>query len=212
MAMAFISLRHAAIAAALTIAAIPAANAGTVFNNIASSQDGSDPVFGVGPLYQSFSTGSLDGALDSVELLLYNTDTAYNGNLQVTLVANGNQMPGTAIGLIGTIPDGTISTSSTGGLYTLDPAAALVLAPDTTYWIEVSQATPNAIEWGYSLDTTATGVSGQYAYNQYGLNPVSGYGAYQADIQVPEPASIAALSIGLTGLAGLRRRRRSRIV
>jgi len=57
----------AAIATVLTMAS--PANAATVYDNLGSSQDGSDPVFGYGPLANSFMTHAGAGFLTRFQAL-----------------------------------------------------------------------------------------------------------------------------------------------
>lgn len=201
------SLAGAALSAALALAAIPAARATVIFNNLGSSQDGSDAVFGTGPLAQSFTTGSSGEWLRAIDLLLINGSAAFTGSVQVTLLADASHAPGALVATIGGIADTAISTAGPQ-IYTVSPTSTpVVLAANTTYWVELTQTTPNAVEWLYSLDTTASGVAGQYAYSAAtGSNAVSGYGAYMMNVEVPEPAALALVATGLLGLAVVRRR------
>ena len=204
----FCTLRHAAAAAALTAAAIPAAHATTIYTNLASSQDGADPLFGVGPLAQSFTTDANGGGLMSVELLLTSGSAAFAGTLNVNLLADSSTAPGAVVISLGSIDNASISTVD-AEVYSFAPVAGISLSPNTTYWVEIDESTPNAIEWSYSYDLTALGVAGQSASSgEFGVNPASSYGAYQMQVDVPEPVTATVLLSGLLGLAGLRRRRR----
>ena len=195
------------VAAAAPVALLGAAgaHADVVYNNVGSSQDGADPIFGVGPLAESFTTGN-SGALGNVELMLENLSTAYTGNIQVSLLSNNANGPGTSMISLGTLADTAISTAGPA-LYTFAPIAATLLAANTTYWIELSATGPNAVDWFYSYDQTAKGVANEYAYaSEYGVSPTSTYGAYMMEVGVPEPLTITLLVGGLVGLAAMRRR------
>ncbi len=196
----------AAIAAALVAGAPQAANAVVAYDNLGSSRDGSDPVFGVGPLAASFSSAS-GGALSSVRLLLTNGNSASDpGSIDVRLMADNSSAPGVMLADFGTLADKSITTSP--AQYALSLAAPVLLAADTRYWIElVSSAFPSAVEWSWSLDQGAPGVAGQLVFGQsFGVLPNDG-GAYQMSVLVSEPGTVALLAGGLVAL-GLGRRSR----
>ena len=136
----------AAVLAGLGAATVPAANAGIVINNLGSSQDGADPVFGVGPLAQSFRTGPVGGGLNDVGLLLTNGSTGFEGSVDVMLLADNGGTPGATLDSLGVLEDSSIATN---GFVTYDivPAVAIGLTANTTYWIELATATPDAVEW-----------------------------------------------------------------
>ena len=197
----------AALAAALLAAAPQSAKAVVAYNNLGSSQDGSDPVFGVGPLAASFSSAS-GGVLASLQLLLTNGNSSADpGSIDVRLIADNHSSPGVVLADLGSIADKNITTSP--AIYALSFATPFVLAANTEYWIElVSSAAPSAVEWSWSLDQSAPGVAGQQVFGQsFGVLPNSG-GAYQFAVLVPEPGTVALFTGGLVAL-GLTRRSRA---
>lgn len=211
--IAAIAALTAGIAAAAPIAHADPIDA--VFYNLAptstdslTNDDGTDAIGSYGTLAQSFNGGSQAEPLDSVALLLVNGSTAnLGGSIQVSLLADNSNTPGTALISLGSLPDSAVGT--TGSAYVFTPATSYQLQPYTQYWIEVTAPTQDTLQWGYSLDTTALGVGGQYAYDALdGVNPVAGWGAYQMDVEVPEPGTLALVLSGL-GALGFRRRRRS---
>jgi hypothetical protein len=196
-----------AMAGALIAAAMPTAKAAGLFDNLGSSQDGSDPVFGVGPLAQSFSTGAAGEGLIGVQLLLTSLSAAYTGSIQVSLLADNFTSPGATLAVLGSLANAAVSTTSYE-VYDFLPASTIDLAANTRYWVEIAESTPNAIQWSYSYDQTAVGVANASAYSSaFGVDPSSSYGAYQLAVDVPEPGTFALLTGGLFCLGLIRRSR-----
>jgi hypothetical protein len=112
------------------------------------------------------------------------------------------------IAALGSLANSAISTSGFAA-YDFAPLSGIELAANTSYWIEISESTPNGIEWAWSLDTSGPGVDGTNAANpSFGVFPVDGNGAYQMAVSVPEPAMLPVLGAGL--LLGLAWRHRAR--
>jgi len=201
----------AAIATVLTMAS--PANAATVYDNLGSSQDGSDPVFGYGPLANSFMTHAGAGFLTGFQALLKNGSSSVAGDIQVSLHANSANAPGAALISLGSLSSASVSTAAFAA-YAFAPVTTFLLSANTMYWLEIEASTPNAIEWSWSNDLLAPGVAGQLNYSAaLGTNANSSFGPYQMSVTVaavPEPSLmvLTSLGLGLTMVLSSRRRRR----
>jgi hypothetical protein len=203
---------HAAAALAmaailLTIAA--PSNAGTVYDNLASSQDGSDPLFSFGPLADSFTTGAA-GSLGGVAVLLGSDSSSIAGDIQVGLYADAGDAPGAELLSLGSLSSVAVSTAGFNA-YEFASASSFKLAADTTYWVEIVSSSPNALEWSWSNDVSALGVAGQSSYSaELGTSANSDFGPYQMAVQVssvPEPSSISLMLLAMAATAVALRRR-----
>jgi hypothetical protein len=195
----------------LLAAAAPAAQAVTIYDNLGSAQAGADPILSYGPLAISFDTGSVAGTLSSVAALLKSDSTQLVGSLQLKLLADDGLTPGSELATFGSLSSAAISTSAFAA-YDFGALAPVQLAAHTTYWIEIAAASPLAVEWSWSNDTSALGVAGQASYSQeFGVLMNSDSGPYQVAIEVaavPEPATVALLALGL-GVVGAMKARRN---
>jgi len=191
---------------ALLTAAGVHAGAASLYDNLGSVQEGADPILSFGPLANSFTTGADGGLLSGIAALLKNDSAAIVGDLRVSLHADSANGPGTELLSLGVLSSAGVSTDAFGR-YSFTPSAPFALAANTTYWVEIEAASPNAVEWAWSGDLTAPGVAGQSTYSGiYGLSP-NGL-AYQMAVTtaVPEPASALLLALGLGAFTVLRRR------
>lgn len=198
------------LAAALA-AALPAAHADTLFDNLAASRDGADPLLSYGPLADSFRTGAqADVVLTRVTALLKNDSADVVGDLRVTLRADGVSGPGALLASLGTLSSAAVSTANFAA-YAFTPSTRIALAADTTYWIAIEAVGPNAVEWSWSGDLSGTGVAGGANYNGlFGVSPNTAFAPYQLSVAVqavPEPATLALMLGGLGLVAAARRRR-----
>lgn len=202
----------AACAATLLLATVPAARADTVFDNLGSAQDGSDPVLAYGPLADSF-TSTTDGWLTGVSALLANGSPDIVGLLRWSLHADaGNNSPGVELAALGTLSSADVGGSFAS--YSLTPSAAVSLTAGTRYWIEIEAQGPNAVAWSWSADLGAIGVGGEFNYNALlGSSSNASFAPYQMAVAVtpvPEPASALLTALGFATLAAAGRHRKTR--
>ncbi len=198
----------AALAALFSVNAL--ASPVSIYDNLTSTPEGSDPIFSYGPLANSFMTGS-DGSalLTSISALLKNGSNSVFGDIRLSLHADASNAPGAELLSLGSLSSAAVSTSGFAA-YDFAALTAFTLAANTTYWVEIEASSPNAIEWSWSSDLLAIGVAGQSNYSTLlGTNANSDFAPYQMAVNVsavPEPASLLLVVLGL-GLAGVAARR-----
>ena len=197
---------------AALFAVTPAVHASVVYDNLASSQDGSDPLYSYGPLANSLRTGAaVPASLTSVQALLRSGSSSVVGDFNLSLRADAGNAPGAELVSLGGRSSADVSTTGFAA-YRFSPLAPFVLAANTTYWIEMVAAAPDAIEWSWSNDVTARGVAGQFNYSAaLGTNANSSFGPYQMAVDValiPEPGSMALIFTGLALVTTMSTRRR----
>ena len=192
------------------------ANCVSLYDNLVSQNEGVTIISFDGPFANSFSTGGDIFNLGEVKLLLNgepdHIDPGSSGLLNVGLYSNNNATPGGLLYEIGTLDDHSLSSELK--VFEFELASAYTLATNTRYWIVVSDDS-GAANWGYSLDQSALGVSGEYHGSfQYGYAPNTS-GPFQMSLSgssgapVPEPATMILFGTGLAGLAAARRRKKA---
>ncbi len=180
------------------------ATASTVlYDNLPASSSGTAPANSSwGPLYDSFSTGSSSLSTIALTLMLDATTPSDGGTFTISLLTDSGNSPGTKFATTGSLPDSDLST-------TLNPfsvGAALSLAADTLYWVELSST--GSVNWSYSTDTSGLGVANEYFANYGGTGtvrvfPNSGGPPYQMEVvgtATPLPSTWTMLIAGFVGL------------
>jgi hypothetical protein len=179
-----------------------------------ASQDGI--AFGL-PLADSFSTDEYSGPITQITLMLQGLSDI-PGSISVELYGNGHGTSlGADLGTLGTIDDSVLPLTTAP--IVLDVASSPVLQADTRYWIALTTEPDNITAgWGYTFDTTGTGVEDEYFQDGIGLLPNDPSGPYQMEVEIddpdivtPEPGTLllagsALVAIGLTG----RRKKKNR--
>jgi len=132
------------------------ANAQTVlYGNLSDHING---YTGIGPLYNSFSTGSAALLLTDVKVWVELTRSGTTGSFTVALYADNNTFPGTQLATIGSMNDTSIATSP-GQVYDFPVSPGVALTPNTRYWIGMTQsgATATSTGWAFTGSTAGTG-------------------------------------------------------
>ena len=187
-------------AAFLTVLAF-SLQAAIIYDNTVGAPVDTDPVLGLGPLYDSFT--SPYGAQITGLALIPSGNGNFGGSLNVGLYADQSTTPGPLIANLGTLSDSLLSTSL--ATYDIALTTNLLLAAGTRYWIGLSGIT--STNWSFSDDLTGPGVSGEFFSNQLGTFSNED-GPYQmrltADLAsaIPEPGSFI-LVFAAAGLLGI---------
>jgi hypothetical protein len=184
-------------------------NAGVVmYDNTSGAGGGSEQIGGepgVGPLYDSFSTGAATYSLSQVDIVIQNINPGDGAITDVGVYANNSGVPGALISTIAALADIGI----TSPFYTeILPVSGVTLAAGTTYWIGLSSITSDdSVQWQQTYDVSGTGLSGQhYDSTSYGVK--SGP-LFQMEVEadaVPEPAGYSILVFAIAALAMAKRR------
>ena len=194
------------------------AHATTIYDNTAAVTNGSDPVasplYGYfGPLYDSFTTGADDEVLVDLQLLL-SGNPASSGSIDIGLYADSSTALGIEIDDFGTLDDSSLTSNP--ALYDI-PTGDPALAPDTRYWIGLSDNSASGITtafWAWSTDTSGPGAIDEFFANSDGVFENTSNGPYQMSVSVtaavPEPGTVYLVLLGAYLLQQLVFTRRAR--
>ena len=203
------------LGALLGLVCAGAARADDIYNNLGNTGNGADPIGSdFGPLANSFSTGSSSFDFQSLTVIL--SGTTSTGTTTAYLLSDSSTSPGSILETIGTISESGISSAP--GLFTL--STDYLLSPDTRYWIELTSddgPDDDSANWQWTLDTSGTGVSGEYIAQFQGSGDwvvlPNGNGPYQMEVSdtnganVPEPGTLWLAAAGMAALALMASRR-----
>jgi MYXO-CTERM domain-containing protein len=177
-----------------------------IYDNTQQISVGEDSIQDLGPLYDSFSTGTDSGELTKLTLLLQGDNTSA-GFTSVDLYADsGSDTAGSFITNLGVTQDSNLSSS--GGPIVVTLAVDPDLRAFTRYWIGLTGSNTTG-EWFWTTDADgATGVNGESFQNIFGTFPDS-EGGYQMSVGItpaPDPPTFLLGALALGTLTLFRRR------
>ena len=223
-------LASAAIAA--TVAVPVSANAFTVlYDNLGATTGGSDAAASFGPLGNSFFTGASAPTISQFDILLSGIG-GDGGTFQLQIVTdNPGSGPGsTVLYSSGNISDNILSASPTDVNVSFAP---VVLSASNRYWITLTADALSSVAWAWAVDNSGTGTGGEFYASNSGIfsnddppfptcifaGSACGGQPYQmrvtdepavATTPLPGALPLLASGLGALGIAGWRRKRKSR--
>ena len=177
-----------------------------LYDALNNNTAGADYIFGDGPLYASFSTGSSPVALSDVMAKLTAGQGAPGGSITVGLYSDAGLRPGSLLVQIAALTDSSISPAGyTNFDFPVSPA--FQLKAKTRYWIGFLSVNQTVAHLAWSDDNSGPGVSTEYNIFKGALYPNS-QGPYQlritgTTVTVGAPTSLLVVSgDNQTGVAG----------
>ena len=141
-----------------------------LYDALGNATSGSDFIFGDGPLYASFSTGTSTVALSDVMAKLTAGQGAANGSITVGLYSDAGQRPGSLLVQIGTLADSSISPATyTNFDFPVSPA--FQLKANTRYWIGFISVNQTVAQLAWSDDDSGPGVASEYNFSKGRFTP-----------------------------------------
>ena len=190
----------ARFAVLLLLISVAGVNADTIFDNLAYGSGSDDSLASDGPLAASFTTGASGFSFDDLVISLDDPTPADGGSLVVTLNSDTNTTtPGSAVDTLGTILDSSLITSNS--LIDLSSFGTINLAPDTVYWIELTESGASSAGWQYATGSGGTGTAGEFYYYDGTSYPDTDGGFLMSVSDVPEPRWGGILLLGIAFLA-----------
>ena len=179
---------------------------GYLYNNLLDASGYADSVSSVGPLRNSFSTGTTIENLTDVQLLLTNFGNTATGSFTVSLYSDNATNPGSLLANLATYNDSVLTS---GSAVVDTTVSGVILDPNTRYWIELSTTSNSVAGWLWTATAGNTDTISEYNFNNGGVSSNSSNNPYQMAVTaapVPVPPAFALMSLGIAGLAALRRK------
>lgn len=186
---------------------------GQIVDNLANSSAASTIITTTGWSANKFITDNHTYSLQSVTLDMFSAINR-SGGFQVQVWSAGAGRPGRVLAtLVGN------SNPAIAGAHTFTPVSAVILGPDTPYWIVAKVSSgAGAYEWNYTFDTSFTGtgtiggssdtVNAGVTWSLEDPGTPSQFSVIAA-LAVSEPSSAAILWLGVAILASLALSRRA---
>jgi hypothetical protein len=132
---------------------ISAASAQTVlYGNLNATING---YTGVGPVFNSFSTGSAALNLTDVKVVM-ESNHSIGGTFSVGLYADNSTYPGNLISTLGSLNDSTLATVP-GGTYDFTVNPGIALTANTRYWIGMVASGGGTISSSWATTNSSNG-------------------------------------------------------
>jgi hypothetical protein len=149
----------ACLATVFYLLAMAPARAGVIlYDNLSAPVFGADSVTGLGPLGDSFSTGSSAVNLTDVKVMLEGRSS--DGSIAIDLFSDTSAQPGVCLASLGVLGDSALSATPTVFDFPVTPSIAL--DANTRYWVEISSANGSTAAWDWSGDISGPGVATEF--------------------------------------------------